>query len=253
MNAGRTSAGGAPTSQPLYKEVKSRITKSLIAGEWKPGAAIPSESQLSAQFHVSVGTIRKAIDELVAEKIVIRQQGRGTFVTLHSEDRQFYYFFHIVGRKGGKEPPSHELLSMQTIKADAATAAELALKPGERIHRIHNVLKLAGKPVIFDELRVAAARFPDLGAAKFGARDGTIYGLYQANYGINVVRISERLSAALAPPRIAGVLGLTAADPVLVIKRVAYTYHDEPVELRTSWVNTHDHEYLSDLWKNEPH
>jgi len=66
------------------------------------------------------------------------------------------------------------------------------------------------------------------------------------------VRISERLSAALAPPRIAGVLGLTAADPVLVIRRVAYTYHDEPVELRTSWVNTHDHEYLSDLWKSEP-
>src|SRR6187399_837600 len=117
MNSARAWAGGAPTSQPLYKEVKSRITKSLIAGEWKPGAAIPSESQLSAQFHVSVGTIRKAIDELVAEKIVIRQQGRGTFVTLHSEDRQFYYFFHIVGRQGGKEPPSHELLSMQTIKA----------------------------------------------------------------------------------------------------------------------------------------
>ena len=129
---------------------------------------------------------------------------------------------------------------------------QLALKPGERVHRVHNVLKLAGKPVIFDELRVAAARFPDLSAAKFGARDGTIYGLYQANYGINVVRISERLSAALAPPRIADVLGLTAADPVLVIKRVAYTYHDEPVELRTSWVNTHDHEYLSDLWKSEP-
>jgi GntR family transcriptional regulator len=253
MNAARAMAGGAPTSQPLYKEVKSRITKSLIAGEWKPGAAIPSESQLAAQFHVSVGTIRKAIDELVAEKIVIRQQGRGTFVTLHSEDRQFYYFFHIVGRKGGKEPPSHELLSIQTIKADAETATQLGLKTGERVHRIHNVLKLADQPVIFDELRVAAARFPDLTAAAFGARDGTIYGLYQARYGINVVRISERLSAANAPARIAGVLGLSPTSAVLIIKRVAYTYHDEPVELRTSWVNTREHEYSSDLWKNEPH
>ncbi len=84
MSSARTFAGGVPTSKPLYKEVKSRITRSLIAGEWKPGAAIPSESRLAAQFHVSVGTIRKAIDELVAEKIVIRQQGRGTFVTIHS-------------------------------------------------------------------------------------------------------------------------------------------------------------------------
>jgi GntR family transcriptional regulator len=251
MNSARAFAGGAPTSQPLYKEVKSRITRSLIAGEWKPGAAIPSESRLSAQFQVSVGTIRKAIDELVAEKIVIRQQGRGTFVTIHTEDRQFYYFFHIVSKDGGKEPPTHELLSLQTVKADAETAAQLGLKAGERVQRIYNVLKLAGEPVIFDELRVAATRFPDLTAATFGARDGTIYGLYQARYGINVVRISERLSAAVVPARIARVLALTAESPVLVIKRVAYTYHDEPVELRTSWVNTRDHEYLSDLWKSE--
>src|ERR1044071_2768291 len=102
MKPARTLAGGTAMAQPLYKEVKNRITRSLIAGE----------ARLAAQFQVSVGTIRKAIDELVAEKIVIHQQGRGTFVTIHTEDRQFYYFFHIVGRKGGKEPPTHELLSL---------------------------------------------------------------------------------------------------------------------------------------------
>ncbi len=252
MKPVRALAGGGPASQPLYKEVKGRITRSLIAGEWKPGAAIPSESRLAAQFQVSVGTIRKAIDELVAEKIVIRQQGRGTFVTIHTEDRQFYYFFHIVSKDGGKEPPAHELLSLKTTKADTETAARLGLKPGERVHCVHNVLKLARRPVIFDELRIAAARFPDLNAASFGAREGTIYGLYQARYGINVVRISERLSAALPPARVSRVLGVSATSPVLMIKRVAYTYHDEPVELRTSWVNTQSHEYLSDIWKNEP-
>ncbi len=245
----RILAGGGLTSRPLYKEVKNRITRSLIAGEWQPGAAIPSETRLAAQFRVSVGTIRKAIDELVAEKIVVRQQGRGTFVNIHTEDRQFYYFFHMVSRHGGKEPPVHELLSLQSIKADTTTAGQLGIRRGERVHRIHNVLKLAGEPVIFDELRVAAARFPDLTAAAFGNRDSTIYGLYQSHYGINVVRISERLSAALPPARIAKVLSMSAAAPVLIIRRVAYTYHDQPVELRTSWVNTRDHEYLSDLWK----
>jgi GntR family transcriptional regulator len=247
-----TLGGGNPTSNPLYKEVKNRITRSLIAGEWQPGAAIPSESRLAAHFDVSVGTIRKAIDELVAEKIVVRQQGRGTFVTVHTEDRQFYYFFHIVGKQGGKEPPTHELLSLQTVKADSATAMQLGLRRGERVHRIHNLLKLAGAPVIFDELRIPAARFPDLNAATFGARDGTIYGFYQSRYGINVVRIGERLSAVHPAAPVARVLGVPAASPVLMIKRVAYTYHDQPVELRTSWVNTLDHEYLSDLWKSEP-
>jgi GntR family transcriptional regulator len=245
----RNLAGAAAAAHPLYKAVKNHITRGLIAGEWQPGASIPSESRLAAQFRVSVGTIRRAIDELVAEKIVVRRQGRGTFVTAHTEDRQFYYFFHMVDKHGGKEPPSHELVSLRTIKADAATALQLRMKRGERVHRIHNVLKLGGKPVIFDELIIAAARFPDLTAERFGARDGTIYGLYQARYGINVVRISERLSADAAPARIARVLGLPAANPLLVIKRIAYTYHDEPVELRTSWVDTRRHEYLSDLWK----
>jgi GntR family transcriptional regulator len=113
------------------------------------------------------------------------------------------------------------------------------------------VLKLAGEPVIFDELRIPETRFPDLNASTFGARDGTIYGLYQSRYGINVVRISERLSAAHPGARIARVLGVSLNTPMLVIKRVAYTYHDQPVELRTSWVNTRHHEYLSDLWKND--
>jgi GntR family transcriptional regulator len=246
-----TLAGGNLTFNPLYKEVKIRITRRLIAGEWKPGMAIPSESRLAEHFNVSVGTIRKAIDELVAEKILVRQQGRGTFVATHTEDRQLYYFFHIVGKDGSREPPAHELLSFQKGKADSAAEMHLNVSRGERVFRIHNLLKLAGKPVVLDEIMLPTARFPDLTEAIFSARAGTIYGLYQARYGINVVRISERLSAAHPDARTAGVLGIRVSTPVLVIKRVAYTYHDVPIELRTSWVNSERHEYLSDLWKNE--
>lgn len=246
-----TLAGGNLTFNPLYKEVKNRITRSLIAGEWKPGAAIPSESRLARHFNVSVGTIRKAIDELVAEKILVRQQGRGTFVTTHSEDRQLYYFFHIVGKDGGKEPPTHELLSFRTGKATREEELQLGLSRGQPVFRIHNVLKLTGKPVVLDAIVIPAARFPGLSEAIFSAREGTIYGLYQARYGINVVRISERLSAAHPDARTADLLGVGISTPMLTIKRVACTYHDTPVELRTSWVNTESHEYLSDLWKNE--
>ena len=246
-----TLAAGNLTFNPLYKEVKIRITRSLAAGKWKPGEAIPSEARLAEQFNVSIGTVRKAIDELVAEKILLRQQGRGTFVATHTEDRTLFYFFHIVGKDGSKELPVSEMLSFGKTKAGTEDGAALGITRGARIFHIRNLLKLAGKPVIYDEISIPAALFPDLDEEIFGKRDGTIYGLYQARYGINVIRISERLAAANPPSRVATLLRMRAGAPALVIRRIAYTYNDTPVEYRVSWVNTENHEYLSDLWKNE--
>lgn len=241
-----------PQYNPLYKEVKNRLMRGLVAGEWKPGGAIPSEWQLADRYRVSVGTIRRAVDELVAERIVQRRQGSGTYVSTHTEDHQLYNFFHIVGADGGREPPVHELLSFRAARADREAAQRLGIARGDPVHRIQNVLRLAGEPAIFDEITLPAASFPDLTRPLFAARAGTIYGLYQARYGINVVRISERLSAARASALQAAALRLRVGDPVLVIKRVAYAYHDTPVEYRVSCVNTGRHEYLSDLWKTAP-
>jgi len=69
-----------PAFSPLYQQIKALILQSLQQGEWKPGEAIPSEMDLAARFRVSQGTVRKAIDELAAENLVVRRQGKGTFV-----------------------------------------------------------------------------------------------------------------------------------------------------------------------------
>jgi len=237
------------TLSPLYKEVKTRLTRGLATGEWKAGEAIPSESRLARFFGVSIGTIRKAIDELVAERILLRQQGRGTFVATHTEDRTLFYFFHIVGKDGSRELPVIELLSFRKARATAAEEERLAIARGAPIFRIQNVLKLADKPVLVDDIAVPAELFTDLDEDVFGGRVGTIYGLYQARYGITVTRISERISAGHPSARAAELLGLTTQTPALAIKRVAYTYDDTPVEYRVSWVDTERHEYLSDLWR----
>jgi GntR family transcriptional regulator len=246
-----TLAAGGLTFNPLYKEVKNRLTRELAAGDWKPGEAIPSETKLADRFNVSIGTIRKAIDELVAERILLRQQGRGTFVATHTEDRTLFYFFHIVGKDGSREVPTLELLSFKRVKAGAVEEEKLGLERGAGVFRIQNLLHLGGGPVVFDEITVPQALFPDLSEDIFAAREGTIYGLYQARYGISVLRISERLAADHAPARAATLLAIPTDSPALAIKRVAYTYDDTPVEYRVSWVNTAKHEYLSDLWKND--
>src|SRR5205085_12611880 len=117
----------------LYKEVKIRLTRGLAAGEWKAGEAIPSESRLAERFNVSVGTIRKAIDELVAERILLRQQGRGTFVATHTEDRTLFYFFHIVGMDGSRELPTTDLLSFRKARANATEAERLGIEVGAAV------------------------------------------------------------------------------------------------------------------------
>src|SRR5688572_24394339 len=244
-------AAGGVVPSPLYEEVKSRLTRGLAAGEWKAGEAIPSESRLAESFGVSIGTVRKAIDELVAERLLLRHQGRGTFVATHTADRTLFYFFHIVGKDGSRELPVIELLSFRRAKAAALEAERLRIARGTSIYRIRNVLKLEGDAVLFDEIAVPAVLFPDLDEEIFRAREGTIYGLYQAGYGITVTRISERISAAHPPAEAAAVLGITAKTPALVIRRVAFSYDDLPVEYRVSWVDTEQHEYLSDLWRNE--
>jgi GntR family transcriptional regulator len=244
-DAAATILAGDLPGVPLYREVKARITRSLAGGEWRPGAAIPSEAQLAQRYGVSIGTLRKAIDDLAAEGVLVRQQGRGTFVAGHTPERLRFRFFHIAGRDGTRATPEVELCGFRAGRASAAEAAGLGIERGAPVWRIRNLLSLAGAPVEVDDITIAQARFPGLTRAGLAARDGTIYHLYQTRYATNVIRIAERLAAVAAPPDIARLLRLSPGHPVLEIRRIAYSFDDEPVELRRSRVDTAHHEYAS--------
>lgn len=237
--------------QPLYREVKRLLTQSLIEGEWPAGAALPSETRLAERYNVSIGTLRKAIDELVAERVITRHQGRGTFVATHNANRLMFHFFHIVGRDGGKEYPTTRTLAFRRGKAPSDEARRLGIAVGAPVLRVRNLLSLAGSPVILDDIVLPQALFADLTDKILTARDNTIYHLYQTRYGINVLRSSERLSAVLAEADAAKLLKVKTGGPLLAINRIALTYHDTPVELRRSLVNTAAHEYASDLGREE--
>src|SRR4029077_13524263 len=98
-----------PSFRPLYEQIKILLTQSLVAGEWKPGESIPSEMELAARFRVSQGTVRKAIDELAAENLVVRRQGKGTFVATHAEQHVRYRFLKLMPDSGDRdsEGPAH--------------------------------------------------------------------------------------------------------------------------------------------------
>lgn len=239
---------GVPLATPLYREIAVRMKAALAEGEWKPAEAIPAERQLSARFGVSIGTVRKAIDELVAANLLIRQQGRGTFVASHDRDRMLFYFFHIVPeQEDAKQYPDVRLVSFARGKADRTEAEHLRIGAGDAVFRIRNLLRLRGDPVIVDDLTLAAARFPGLTDKQFAGRPSTIYNLYQDAFGLSVVTTRERLRATLADAQAAQLLDVTEGAPLLAIRRIALSYNDDPIELRRSLVDTSAHEYWAEI------
>ncbi len=219
---------GAP-DVPLYKDVKRRPTEAPTRGEWKPGGAIPAERRLSEHYRISIGTVRKAIDELVAENILIRRQGRGTFVASHTRDRELFYFLHVVPEDGPKPYP------------------DVALHPGDAVFRIRNLLRFDGAPVIVDDITLPAQRFAGLTERRFRERRSTIYNLYEEAFGLSVVKTRERLRATRADAASAALLGVAAASPLLQTRRIALTYRDAPDEYRVSLVTTERHEYFAEI------
>ena len=239
------------SDRPLNEQVRQRLIEGISAGEWRAGEAIPTESALAGAFGVAIGTVRKAVDSLVAEQVLIRRQGKGTFVTAHDGRRLLFHFFHIVARDGAKAYPEVRTLAFRRGRADAVIARALAIPLADKVIRIRNVLSLEGTPTIVDDITLPAALFPGLSEKIFLARDNTIYHLYQSRYGINVLRSDERLRAVLATADVAQLLGLAPGAPVLEIRRVALTFRDRPVELRISRVNTASHDYHHTLGKGE--
>jgi len=110
--------GPWPLDRPLNEQVRQRLLEGISAGEWGAGTAIPTESALAAAFGVAIGTIRKAVDGLVAEGLLVRRQGKGTFVTAHDSGRLLFYFFHIVTRDGKKTYPEVRTIDFRRATAD---------------------------------------------------------------------------------------------------------------------------------------
>ncbi len=229
---------------PLYRRAKLALLQAIESGRYPAGGALPSESELSAALGVSVGTLRHAVDELVAEHILVRRQGRGTFVALHTADRTLFGFFHVERSDGLREIPQLELLSFERTRIDDEAAHALGLAPGDPAFAIENRLKLQQRAVIHDHLVLPALLFKGLTEKRFRDRPSTIYHLYQTEFGITVTQAHERARAVAADRAAARVLGVAAGTPVMQVRRTALTFGDRPVEYRISTINTAHHDYV---------
>ncbi len=240
-------AASAAAFSPLYQQIKALLVQALDAGEWKPGESIPSEIELASRFQVSQGTVRKAVDELAAEHLLTRRQGKGTFVSTHHEPRVRFRFLRLAPNEGEPQPAESQVLDCKRIRANAEMARALELKSGDPVVAIRRLLSFAGTPTVVDDIYLPGALFKGLSADLLNGYSGPLYGLFESEFGISMVRAEEKLRAELAETEIARCLGLDAGMPLLCVERISYTYANRPVELRVGHYATSQYYYRNSL------
>ena len=239
-----------PAFSPLYQQIKGLILQSLQAGEWHPGELIPSEMELAARFKVSQGTVRKAIDELAADNLVMRRQGKGTFVATHSAQQVQYRFLKLhpdVGDLQGEGRAQRSILECKRVRAPAEIARLLALRSGDTVVQIRRVLAFSGTPTILEDIWLPGHAFKGLTAEQMATYQGPTYAMFETDFGVRMVRADEKLRAVLPDESQAQLLNVTTQTPLLSVERIAYTYNDIPMELRRGIYRTDTHHYRNAL------
>jgi len=242
--------GQAPAFSPLYQQIKALILQSLQQGEWKPGEVIPSEFDLAARYKVSQGTVRKAVDELAAENLLVRRQGRGTFVATHSEQQVQYRFLRLQPDSGtvdSEGPAQRDVVECRRQRASAEVARALGLRSGDPVLQARRLLRFAGVPTILEDLWLPGGPFKGLTADRLSQHHGPMYALFEAEFGVRMVRADEKIRAVLPDAEQARLLDMDTATPLLSVERVAYTYNDVPMELRRGLYRTDTHHYRNEL------
>lgn len=242
--------GATPSFSPLYQQIKSLILQSLQQGEWKPGEVIPSEIELAGRYKVSQGTVRKAVDELAAEHLLVRRQGRGTFVATHAERQVQYRFLRLYPDQGSVDsegPAQRDFVECRRQRATADVARALGLRSGDAVLQSRRLLRFSGVPTILEDLWLPGGPFRGLTAERLMGYHGPMYALFESEFGVRMVRADERIRAVLPDETQAALLGVTTGTPLLSVERIAYTYNDVPMELRRGLYRTDTHHYRNQL------
>ena len=243
-------ATSTPAFSPLYQQIKGLILQSLQGGEWRPGEAIPSEMDLAARYRVSQGTVRKAIDELAADNLLVRRQGKGTFVATHAEQHVQYRFLKLMPDNGdiqSEGPAQRHIIECKRLRASADIARTLGLRTGDSVLQVRRVLSFANCPTILEDLWLPGAPFKGLTAQRLSQYSGPMYALFETEFGVRMVRAEEHIRAVLPDAEQAQLLAVNTATPLLSVERVAYTYNDTPMELRRGLYLTDTHHYRNEL------
>jgi GntR family transcriptional regulator len=237
-------AVGRFSTRPLYLQVKDMLIQRIAVGSWKPGAAIPNEIELSRELGISVGTVRKALDEMESEHLISRRQGRGTFVIDQTSNEQAVRFNNIRDSDGIRIASDTASCTIAAAPANENEARLLQLRTGEPVFRLRRVRTHNNVPLMVEESTVPQARFP--GLSQEGDVSPSIVVLAH-RYGVLLGRAEEKLGVAAAKGGDATALKVAEGTPLLTLDCVVYAIDGRPIEWRVARCHLGDHHYFAEM------
>jgi GntR family transcriptional regulator len=223
--------------RPLYMQVRDALLERVKDGRWKPGGSIPSEIDLYQELGVSLGTLRKALSVLEAERLIVRQPGRGTFIRDYQRSSALSRFSPMRGADG---VPVRGVIKKRKAKLDSPSASEqaaLRLKPGDQIVRIQQVRFHEQRPFAYELRCLPDRRFP--GYVGRSEAPNEIEEIAQA-WGVVLARAEAKVRVTAASAAATSALSLAERAQVLVMERLVYDTDDEPVEAMTASFDLQD-------------
>lgn len=232
---------------PLYQRLRDELARQIADNRWRPGEAIPTEAVLSSEYGLSVGTVRKAIDMLVGERILERQQGRGTFIRRPQFHSSLFRFFRFQTLAGERQMPESRVLEIEPINAPSAVAQMLGLPAETPVIRLLRLRLLAAQPLLVEEIWLPRERFQAILDIDLNSEGPLLYPIYEELCGQVVASAEETLTAELVSQAHAGLLQVAPGSPVVVIERLARNYAGQPLEWRRSRGHASHFRYSVDI------
>ncbi|UWQ16428.1 GntR family transcriptional regulator [Jannaschia sp. M317] len=247
----KTEIGATLTAAPLHEQVTNRISSRIADGRWPEGFVLPSEGDLAKQLGVSEGTIRRAMQALTQEGLVMRRRRTGTVVTgrapRHSLDK-WYSYYRLHARDGRLVNTETRNIEVLRGKASEVEAARLKLTPGEPVGHITRLRLFEGRPVMIDRIVLPLARlghFPD----RVEDLPQLLFKWLLEEHGLRLGALREQVTARIATEADRSLLGIEDSAPValLDIDETAYDALNEPLMMMRHAALTDQHCYVNEV------
>jgi GntR family transcriptional regulator len=217
----------------LHHQMKNDLFRRLQAGEWRPGEQLPSEIALAQEYRISVGTARKAFEELVASGLLVRQRGRGTTVSTYGTRHIPFRFYRLMSADATRANETIQYLSIDTGRVLPDEAQALKIKTNAQVVRMRRLRSWKQRPLVLEDCCFPKTLGPGLASLITTTKPDSIYALLERKYHLIMGRADDRVSATTADATAAELLDtVQVGDPLIYIERISYDLGGRPLEYR---------------------